>query len=148
MPDARHASIPAPPSERGAWLLACSLGALGLAVLIAVLTGAVGATTDGGSAAGAGLGRDAGARRASRGSALARQRGRPRRDRRPADAQQQRLDARVCGPDPDHISRRWMEGFYPIYATAQRTFGVNWLLIASIHRQEAAFSTAPRPIRA
>ena len=36
-----------------------------------------------------------------------------------------------------------MEGFYPIYATAQRTFGVNWLLLASIHRQESAFSTAP-----
>jgi hypothetical protein len=36
-----------------------------------------------------------------------------------------------------------MEGFYPIYATAQSTFGVNWLLIASIHMQETAFSTAP-----
>ena len=36
-----------------------------------------------------------------------------------------------------------MEGFYPIYATAQSTFGVNWLLIASIHMQESAFSTAP-----
>ena len=36
-----------------------------------------------------------------------------------------------------------MEGFYPIYATAQRTFGVNWLLLASIHMQESAFSTAP-----
>ena len=36
-----------------------------------------------------------------------------------------------------------MEGFYPIYATAQRTFGVSWLLIASIHMQESAFSTAP-----
>lgn len=40
------------------------------------------------------------------------------------------------------ISRGWMEGFYPIYAMAQSTFGVNWLLIASIHRQESAFSTA------
>jgi len=36
-----------------------------------------------------------------------------------------------------------MEGFYPIYATAQSTFGVNWLLLASIHKQESAFSTAP-----
>jgi hypothetical protein len=36
-----------------------------------------------------------------------------------------------------------MQGFYPIYAAAQRTFGVNWLLIASIHKQESAFSTAP-----
>lgn len=36
-----------------------------------------------------------------------------------------------------------MQGFYPIYAAAQRTFGVDWLLIASIHKQESAFSTAP-----
>ena len=36
-----------------------------------------------------------------------------------------------------------MEGFYPIYAVAQNTFGVNWLLLASIHKQETAFSTAP-----
>ena len=36
-----------------------------------------------------------------------------------------------------------MEGFYPIYTVAQRTFGVNWLLLASIHMQESAFSTDP-----
>ena len=42
-----------------------------------------------------------------------------------------------------HIPEHWIQGFYPIYATAQRTFGVNWLLIASIHKQESAFSTAP-----
>jgi hypothetical protein len=36
-----------------------------------------------------------------------------------------------------------MQGFYSIYSVAQRTFGVNWLLLASIHRQESAFSTAP-----
>jgi len=42
-----------------------------------------------------------------------------------------------------HIPRHWMEGFYPIYATAQSTFAVNWLLLASIHMQESAFSTAP-----
>ncbi len=46
-------------------------------------------------------------------------------------------------PTSTHISESWMQGFYPIYATAQRTFGVNWLLLASIHRQESAFSTAP-----
>jgi hypothetical protein len=42
-----------------------------------------------------------------------------------------------------HIAEHWMQGFYPIYAVAQRTFGVNWLLLASIHKQESAFSTAP-----
>src|SRR5208282_1410028 len=55
---------------------------------------------------------------------------------------EQRLDAaRFVDQTTTHISRRWMEGFYPIYATAQETFGVNWLLLASIHRQESAFST-------
>jgi hypothetical protein len=62
---------------------------------------------------------------------------------RPSGAQQQLDSARFVGQTQTHIPRRWMEGFYPIYATAQRTFGVNWLLIASIHRQESAFSTAP-----
>ncbi len=42
-----------------------------------------------------------------------------------------------------HISAAWEQGFYPIYAEAQRVFGVNWLLLASIHMQETAFSTAP-----
>jgi hypothetical protein len=41
-----------------------------------------------------------------------------------------------------NISAAWEAGFYPIYAEAQRVFGVNWLLLASIHRQESAFSTA------
>jgi hypothetical protein len=41
------------------------------------------------------------------------------------------------------VSVRWESGFYGIYATAQRTFAVNWLLVASIHKQETAFSTAP-----
>jgi hypothetical protein len=42
-----------------------------------------------------------------------------------------------------HIPASWMSGFYPIYGEAQSVFGVNWLLLASIHRQESAFSTAP-----
>ncbi|MDX6664350.1 MAG: hypothetical protein QOG68_556, partial [Solirubrobacteraceae bacterium] len=36
----------------------------------------------------------------------------------------------------------WVAGFYPIYERAQTAFGVNWLLLASVHRQETAFSTA------
>jgi len=61
----------------------------------------------------------------------------------PSSAQQRAEAARLADRTEAHISRRWMEGFYPIYATAQRAFGVNWLLIASIHKQESAFSTAP-----
>lgn len=41
------------------------------------------------------------------------------------------------------VTAAWMSGFYPLYATASRTFAVNWLLLASIHEQETAFSTAP-----
>ena len=36
----------------------------------------------------------------------------------------------------------WVAGFYPLYSTASATFGVNWLLLASVHEQETAFSTA------
>ncbi|MEA2299452.1 MAG: hypothetical protein QOF77_2388, partial [Solirubrobacteraceae bacterium] len=31
----------------------------------------------------------------------------------------------------------------PLYDVAGRAFGVNWLLIASVHRQETSFSTEP-----
>jgi hypothetical protein len=61
---------------------------------------------------------------------------------RPSVAQQRAEEQSFVDATQTHISRVWMEGFYPIYATAQSTFGVNWLLIASIHRQESAFSTA------
>src|ERR1700684_1152506 len=44
-PSSFDAQVPNPPSERGAWLLAIALGALGVGVLVAVLTGAIGATT-------------------------------------------------------------------------------------------------------
>jgi hypothetical protein len=60
---------------------------------------------------------------------------------RPSAAQQV-VEERSVDATQTHISRAWMEGFYPIYETAQSTFGVNWLLLASIHRQESAFSTA------
>jgi hypothetical protein len=145
VPAAPYASPPAPPSERGAWLLACTIGAIGLIVLVAVLTGLVGGTarvapppvpsaaktpapTPSPSTSVAGSSKPG----HSHAAIVA----------RPSTAQQ-RLDARdYLDATQTHISRAWMEGFYPIYATAQGTFGVNWLLLASIHRQESAFSTA------
>jgi len=144
VPAAPHAPAPEPPSERGAWLLACLLGALGLAVLVAVLTGVVGSTTRTISPPRVLVATATPPPATKPVSALTptpAQRGAIVADPTPA---QQRLDAqRLLDPTQVHISRRWMEGFYPIYATAQGTFGVNWLLIASIHRQESAFSTAP-----
>ena len=37
-----------------------------------------------------------------------------------------------------HIPEAWMSGFYPIYAQAQSVFGVDWLLLASIHHSGAS----------
>ena len=143
------ANVPSPRPERGVWLLAIALGALGVAVLVAVLTGLVGRTTSGvppaapppvlvttatpvpsssRSASAVGV-RARGAR-----AAIVAQ---------PTSVQQSIEARRLADHLETRISRRWMEGFYPIYAGAQSTFGVNWLLIASIHRQESAFSTAP-----
>jgi hypothetical protein len=137
-----HPHLPPQPSERRAWLVAFVLVAAGVAVLVAVLTGAVGRTTVQAppavvvreptpqpGAAGAALGPlGSGA-----GSTIV---------AHPSAAEQQLERRRLEGAPVVHISRRWMEGFYPIYSTAQSTFGVNWLLIASIHMQETAFSTA------
>src|SRR5690348_13787089 len=126
------ASVPAPPSERGAWLLACLVASIGLVVLVAVLTGLVGRsatvapppivlaapTPAPGPASAASALAAAGHAPASRASRRTVQRG---------------LAAPAA---PAHVSARWMEGFYPIYETAQSTFGVNWLLLAAIHMQE------------
>src|SRR5450759_3224274 len=145
---------PAPPSERRAWLLAGSIGAIGLAVLIAVLGGALGRTTTTApppilfaAATPAATQAPALSAPGSAPAGRAHRAGRaPARSpivARPSSAQQ-RLDARRFVQAPLlSIATRWMEGFYPIYATAQSTFGVNWLLLASIHMQESAFSTAP-----
>ena len=41
------------------------------------------------------------------------------------------------------MAASWEARFYPIYERASSTFDVNWLLLASIHKQETDFSTAP-----
>jgi hypothetical protein len=145
--ESRFASPPSPPSERGAWLLACTIAVVGVAVLAAALTGVFGrasapvtpppviasvATPAPAPPSGAVASVAAVARAHAHAAIVA----------RPSPAQQ-RLQARnLRDATQTHIPRRWMEGFYPIYAIAQGTFGVNWLLLASIHRQESAFSTA------
>ena len=136
--------VPSPPSERGHWLLAGGIAALGAAVLVAVLTGLVGRSTGVPSAAPppvlitaatpAPAPESTGVSRAQAPGAIV--------ARAPATQPSQGL-ARLASPLQTAVSTRWMEGFYPIYSVAQTTFGVNWLLIASIHAQESAFSTAP-----
>jgi hypothetical protein len=142
---APFAPPPPPPSERRAWLLAATIGGLGLTVLVAVLMGVVGRTpavappavplatpTPTPTAAPASVAGAGGAGGRAHATIVAR-----------PSAEEQELDARsFLDATLTHISRRWMQGFYPIYETAQSTFGVNWLLVASIHRQESSFSTA------
>jgi hypothetical protein len=153
------APAPRPPSERGPWLLACSIAATGVAVLLAILSGAVGrastvpappilfaaATPSPAVAPVAG---------APGSTAAARPPGLPAGDTRRGgpgapivahpSARVQAIAAQRLARGPESaIATRWMEGFYPIYATAQKSFRVNWLLLASIHMQESAFSTAP-----
>jgi hypothetical protein len=140
--------VPAPPSERGHWLLAGTIAALGVAVLVAVLTGLVGhsanaplvpptvlvaAATPAPAPVGSTVG--AGARTSPPSPPRSAIVARP-----PTQAQSL---TRLESPLQTRVPTRWMEGFYPIYSVAQSTFGVNWLLIASIHEQESAFSTAP-----
>ena len=154
------AHLPTPPSERGAWLVALALGALGVAVLVAVLSGVVGRTSTAAphaappavlvaavtptpnAAQSAGRATAEGVR-VARGASAARGTSRGAIVARPSSAQQAAESMRLVDETETEISQGWMEGFYPIYATAQSTFGVNWLLIASIHKQESAFSTAP-----
>jgi hypothetical protein len=153
------AQIPSPPSERRAWLIAGTLLALGVGVLVAVLGGLVGQSTSDPAAAAAptivtvaatptpasgrtaqtpvsASGRAGQVPVAGAGATIV---------AGAATTQQQRaLAAYVTQTSTQvHIPEDWMAGFYPIYAEAQHTFGVNWLLLASIHRQESAFSTAP-----
>jgi hypothetical protein len=139
--------VPAPPSERGHWLLAGVIAALGASVLVAVLTGLVGRSQSAPAAAPPPVlmvaatptpGRlstvPAVASASSRGAIVAQ----PSPMRQTSQAL-----AGLADPLQTPVSTRWMEGFYPIYSVAQGTFAVNWLLIASIHDQETAFSTAP-----
>ena len=153
VPGPAHAPAPAPrpPSERGPWLLACSIGAIGLALLVAVLVGAVGRTTSVAPPpiliAAATPTPVANAPAPPTSAAARRRRSRAAIVAQPSSAQQS-LEARRLAQAPEStIDARWMGGFYPIYATAQGTFGVNWLLLASIHMQESAFSTAPSTYR-
>jgi hypothetical protein len=135
--------VPTPPSERGHWLLAGGMAALGVAVLVAVCTGLLGRSTNVPTAPPPVLVLAATPAPTTSGSA-----GTPATSASAAivaqpPVQQTQSLARLESPLQTHVSVRWMEGFYPIYSVAQTTFGVNWLLIASIHEQESAFSTAP-----
>lgn len=133
--------------------MAIALASVGVAVLALVLTGVIGRVS--GSSASvtpppviavtptpAAAATASASTRSASASGVTRARG-PAIVNDPSPAQARRVLAVYEAPTSIHIPAVWMGGFYPIYATAQGTFGVNWLLIASIHRQESAFSTNP-----
>jgi hypothetical protein len=66
---------------------------------------------------------------------------------KPTKAQRVKDEQRFTSNELAHVPASWVSGFYDIYAQAQKTYGVNWLLIASVHKQETAFSTHPTTYR-
>ena len=66
---------------------------------------------------------------------------------KPTKVQRVKDQQRFTTNDIAHVPASWVAGFYDIYAHAQKTYGVNWLLIASVHKQETAFSTHPTTYR-
>jgi hypothetical protein len=67
----------------------------------------------------------------------------------PAPARTERAadERRFTANDVQHVGAAWVSSFYGVYAAAQKAYGVNWLLIASVHKQETAFSTHPTTYR-
>jgi hypothetical protein len=138
-----HPHVPLPPRERGGWIVAITLALIGALALAAALSGVL--SSSGASRAGAspppiplpGPLVPSGALSAERApgttGAIVGQ---------PSAAQQSTDASRFEVASNAYVAARWMEGFYPVYAVAQETFAVNWLLLASIHMQETAFSTA------
>jgi hypothetical protein len=149
--------VPAPASQRGSWALAVTIALLGAGTLAAVLSGLVGSRRVSvpevavravvPSAAQSTLDPATGKRiYASDTTAAARHAAIVSHPPPKHGAAPKRFIARSASVQDvlgSPVPTSWMEGFYPIYETAQKTFGVNWLLIASIHAQETAFSTAP-----
>lgn len=154
-----EAHLPAPPSERGAWLTATGLAVLGAVVLGLIASGVIGRTSSAQAppavlevtptpAPALQVSYTTNAQERARVSAAVLERADGRRRGRsivgdPSQSEQARDESRFQAPPSSYIPPSWVQGFYPIYAQAQRTFGVNWLLLASIHMQETAFSTNP-----
>jgi hypothetical protein len=140
---AEHPHVPLPPRERGSWIVAIVLALIGALALAGALAGWFSSGGDARAVASPppiplpGPLVPSGALSAQRppGAAGAIV-GQPSAAEQSADA------ARFEVTQNAWVAARWMEGFYPVYAVAQETFAVNWLLIASIHMQESAFSTA------
>jgi hypothetical protein len=145
-----EAHVPSPPAERAPWLLAIALGTLGVLVLVGALSGVIGGPAARAPAATpppVPLAAALPAPGALAPVAVQRAHGLAVIVGRPSSAQQSADARRFAASSQAQIATRWMEGFYPIYAVAQETFAVNWLLLASIHLQESAFSTAPGTYR-
>lgn len=143
-----HHHLPTPKSARWPPVLAALVLACGVALLALALTRAAGSEPQPAAAAVAvpsQPAQPAAAPAAATPVAGAAERRRVARAARNGRSAQNRSGRAAPGRSAFAVapSAGWVESFYPIYAEAQRVFGVNWLLIASVHRQETAFSTAP-----
>jgi len=156
-------SLPTPPRER--WPLAAALGALvvGAVLLGFALSGTLApkaalpappATPAAvvvtpapapAPAAGSASGDAAGAGAKTAGTTAGTGAAEPAVAQAPAPTPTERSadELRFSTNDHAHVPASWVAGFYDIYAQAQKAYGVNWLLIASVHKQETAFSTHP-----
>jgi hypothetical protein len=139
----RHPHVPTPPREHGPWIVAIVLTLVGALALAGALGGLFDSS---GSPAGASApppialpgplvpaGELSSARAPGGAGAIVGQ---------PSPAQQRADASRFEVASNAWVAARWMEGFYSVYAVAQETFAVNWLLLASVHMQETALSTA------
>lgn len=140
------ANVPQPRRERAPWVLAIAVLLLGAGLLAAVIDGAIGATRPPPPVPVVAVTPQPAA------SVVEPRTGHRRYVSNVAPARKPAVVAeppaasgapQTAGGLQEPVSARWIAGFYSIYEVAQKTFKVNWLLIASIHRQETAFSTAP-----
>jgi hypothetical protein len=56
-------------------------------------------------------------------------------------------EQRFLANDRHHVRASWVAGFFPLYEASAKAHGVPWVLLASIHKQETAFSTHPTTYR-
>lgn len=50
-------------------------------------------------------------------------------------------ERRFARNDRRDVRADWVAGFYDLYERASKAYGVSWLLLASVHKQETGFST-------
>lgn len=138
-----HAPLPAPPSERRSLAIAAAVLAAGVVLVVLALTGVLGGNSPAAAAVPPPVTVPVTVPAAAQPAPVV-VAAKPSRASRAKKAKERRDVQRFVRNDTvSHVPAAWVGGFYRLYEIASKTFGVNWLLIASIHKQETAFSTHP-----